>query len=161
MIPHTDLPYCSGQAHSSAHKIDLPHAKPHPAACEVIGVPDDVDVSVVISTYNRDDVLGRALASLLQQEPPGPRYEVVLVDNNSTDSTQAVVESFIARGCPNLTYLFEPRQSRLWRKPRAPRLQGSHRWSHRTSDPAAPGESGVRLTARSRWLRAGRTPLDD
>jgi len=151
----------SRQAHSSAYRVDLVDAKPHTAACEVIGVRDDVDVSVVISTYKRDDVLGHALASLLQQEPPGPRYEVVVVDNNSTDSTRAIVESFIARGCPNLSYLFEPRQSPLWRKPRAPRLQGSHRWSHRTSDPAARGESGVRLTARSRWLRAGRTPLDD
>ncbi len=70
----------------------------------------ELDVSVVVSTYNRADVLPQALASLLQQEPPGLRYEIVVVDNNSTDSTRAVVESFIARGCPNLRYLFEPRQ---------------------------------------------------
>jgi len=79
-------------------------------ACEVIGMRDDLDVSVVISTYNRADVLRNALDSLLQQEPPGLPYEIVVVDNNSTDSTRAVVESFIARGCPNLRYLFEPRQ---------------------------------------------------
>ena len=71
---------------------------------------DDLDVSVVISTYDRADVLRYALASLLQQEPPGLRYEMIVVDNNSTDSTRAVVESFIARGRPNLRYLFEPRQ---------------------------------------------------
>ncbi len=74
------------------------------------GVPDDCDVSVVISTYNRAEVLPHALDSLLQQGPAGLRYEIVIVDNNSTDSTRAVVESFIARGCRNLSYLFEPRQ---------------------------------------------------
>jgi glycosyltransferase involved in cell wall biosynthesis len=74
------------------------------------GTPDDCDVSVVISTYNRAEVLPHALNSLLQQRPPGLRYEVVVVDNNSTDSTRAVVESFATRGCLNLRYLFEPRQ---------------------------------------------------
>lgn len=68
------------------------------------------DVSVVISTYNRADVLPGALESLLQQQAPGVRYEIVVVDNNSTDSTRAVVESFIARGGQHLRYLFEPRQ---------------------------------------------------
>lgn len=70
----------------------------------------DCDVSVVISTYNRAEVLPYALESLLQQEPPQPQYEIVVVDNNSTDSTRAVVESFIARGYQHLRYLFEPRQ---------------------------------------------------
>ena len=74
------------------------------------GVSDRWDVSVVISTYNRADVLPHALVSLLQQEAPGIRYEVVVVDNNSTDSTRPVVESILARGCPNLRYLFEVRQ---------------------------------------------------
>jgi len=91
-------------------RVDLADVTPHPAACEVIGMRDDLDVSVVISTYDRADVLPHALASLLQQEPPGLRYEMIVVDNNSADSTRAVVESFIARGCPNLSYLFEPRQ---------------------------------------------------
>lgn len=74
------------------------------------GVPNDWDVSVVICTYNRAEILPYALDSLLQQESSHVRYEIVLVDNNSTDSTPAVVQSFIARGCPNLRYLFEPRQ---------------------------------------------------
>jgi len=68
------------------------------------------DVSVVMSTWNRADVLARALTSLLQQRAAGVRYEVVVVDNNSTDSTRAVVESFLARGSPSLRYLFEARQ---------------------------------------------------
>lgn len=86
-------------------KLDLANAKSHPAA-----VRDDLDVSVVISTYNRADVLPHALRSLLQQEPPGLRYEIIVVDNNSTDSTRAVVESFIERNGSSLRYVFEPQQ---------------------------------------------------
>ncbi|MGH7365182.1 MAG: glycosyltransferase [Candidatus Rokuibacteriota bacterium] len=74
------------------------------------GVPDSWDVSVVITTYNRAEVLPHALEGLLRQEAPDLRYEVVVVDNNSTDSTRAVVESFLARGGRNLRYLFESRQ---------------------------------------------------
>jgi glycosyltransferase involved in cell wall biosynthesis len=71
---------------------------------------DDWEVSVVISTYNRAEVLPYALESLLQQKPPDVPYEIVVVDNNSTDSTRAVVESFMARGYRHLRYLFESRQ---------------------------------------------------
>lgn len=74
------------------------------------GTPNDCDVSVVISTYNRAAILPHALESLRQQGPPGLRYEIVVVDNNSTDSTREVVQSLIARGYRNLSYRFEPRQ---------------------------------------------------
>jgi glycosyltransferase involved in cell wall biosynthesis len=68
------------------------------------------NVSVVISTYNRCDQLPRALESLLVQETGGVSYEVIAVDNNSTDRTRQVIESFIARGHSNLRYVFEGRQ---------------------------------------------------
>jgi glycosyltransferase involved in cell wall biosynthesis len=66
-------------------------------------------VSVVISSYNRAESLRVALASLARQTFPGP-HEVVVIDNNSTDSTRKVVETLIADGFPNLRYVFEPRQ---------------------------------------------------
>ena len=50
--------------------------------------------SVVICTYNRADILREALASVLRQDPGGAcRYEVVVVDDGSTDDTRAVVEA--------------------------------------------------------------------
>src|SRR5436305_8400951 len=68
------------------------------------------DVSVIISTYNRCEMLPAALESILAQETAGTRYELIVVDNNSTDKTREVVESFIARGHANLRYVFEGKQ---------------------------------------------------
>ena len=67
------------------------------------------DVSVVLSTYNRADVLPRALESLLGQEYDRGRYEVVVVDNNSTDGTREQIEMFCAKAS-NFRYVFEPKQ---------------------------------------------------
>src|ERR1044071_765056 len=71
---------------------------------------DHLDVSAVISTYNRCEMLPSALDNLLRQESEGVKYEVIIVDNNSTDGTRQVVESFIEQGHDNLRYVFEPCQ---------------------------------------------------
>jgi glucosyl-dolichyl phosphate glucuronosyltransferase len=70
----------------------------------------ECDVSVNVCTYNRCGLLKRSLESLLGQETDGVRYEVIVVDNNSTDGTRSLVESFVRRGHKNLRYLFESRQ---------------------------------------------------
>jgi glycosyltransferase involved in cell wall biosynthesis len=71
---------------------------------------EQLDISVVISTYNRSDMLRVALERLLAQRSQGVSYEAIVVDNNSTDRTRDVVESFKSRGHQNLHYVFEPRQ---------------------------------------------------
>jgi glycosyltransferase involved in cell wall biosynthesis len=71
---------------------------------------DGCDVSVVITTYNRANVLPRALDGLVRQEAPGVRYEVVVVDNGSTDATRGIVEAHAANGHRGVRYLFEPRR---------------------------------------------------
>jgi glucosyl-dolichyl phosphate glucuronosyltransferase len=69
--------------------------------------------SLVICTYNRADQLRDALRTALSQDTDGLfTYEVLVVDNNSTDHTRAVVESFLAEGHPYLRYLAEPRQGK-------------------------------------------------
>jgi glycosyltransferase involved in cell wall biosynthesis len=68
------------------------------------------DISVVITTFNRSEMLPAALESVLHQECGTARYEVIVVDNNSTDGTKQIVERYIAQGHRNLRYLFEPRQ---------------------------------------------------
>ena len=68
------------------------------------------DISAVITTYNRFEMLATALEALLGQKTGGVSYEVIVVDNNSTDNTRATIEAFIAKGHANLRYVFEPRQ---------------------------------------------------
>ena len=49
-------------------------------------------VSVVLPTYNRAAGLERALDSVLQQTADPRQYEVIVVDNNSTDGTAQVLD---------------------------------------------------------------------
>jgi GT2 family glycosyltransferase len=57
-------------------------------------------VSIIVPTYNRSHFLPGALGSLITQETNGEfEYELVVVDNGSTDDTKTVVET-IARGSP-------------------------------------------------------------
>lgn len=74
-------------------------------------MPEPFDISVVVPTYNRGRQLEPLLVSLLAQEARGVRYEVVVVDNNSTDDTRRVVDE-LASTAPHrpLRYVFEPRQ---------------------------------------------------
>src|SRR5262245_66582080 len=52
-------------------------------------------VSAIIPTYNRADLVGRAIQSALQQQlPDAGRVEVIVVDDESTDATPEVVKSF-------------------------------------------------------------------
>jgi glucosyl-dolichyl phosphate glucuronosyltransferase len=48
-------------------------------------------ISVIISTYNRADLLPLALQSLAQQTLSSQHFEVIVVDNNCTDDTPSVV----------------------------------------------------------------------
>src|SRR5690349_13182463 len=69
----------------------------------------EVEISVVVGTYNRSKLLAAALDSLLDQSG-APPHEIIIVDNNSNDSTRELVQSRIAEGPSNLRYLFEPKQ---------------------------------------------------
>src|SRR6202022_2891195 len=68
------------------------------------------DISVVIPTYNRCDMLPGALEGVLGQDAGSLRYEVIVVDNNSTDRTREVVATLIEGGETRLRYMFEGKQ---------------------------------------------------
>ncbi len=80
-------------------------------------------ISVVICTYNRDSILTRVLDSIQAQSLAPKYYEVIVVDNNSTDNTREISKEYENK-IPNLRYCFEPRQglsharNRGWREAR-------------------------------------------
>jgi len=72
-------------------------------------------LSVIISTYNRSEFLSKTLQSLLEQKKEGNfDFDVVIVDNNSSDNTKNVVTSFIPAFNNRLRYLFEPQQGKSY-----------------------------------------------
>jgi len=71
-----------------------------------------LDCTVLICTYNRADVLGETLDSLARCRANGLRWDVLVVDNNSSDGTRDVVVSRMAGFPVSLRYMFEPRQGK-------------------------------------------------
>lgn len=66
-------------------------------------------ISVVIPAYNEEDAIGVCLSSLVKQKYDKP-FEVVLVDNNSTDRTIEVAKKFSKK--LTLKIIEEKRQGR-------------------------------------------------
>ena len=58
------------------------------------GSGGSIGVSVIICTRNRCDKLAVTLGQL-REIPASPAFEVIVVDNRSTDGTRAVVEAFL------------------------------------------------------------------
>jgi len=70
-------------------------------------------VSVILCTYNRSRSLAKALASLAASElPTSVEWDVIVVDNNSTDQTRAAAEESCRRDPLHFRYLFELRQGK-------------------------------------------------
>jgi glycosyltransferase involved in cell wall biosynthesis len=65
-------------------------------------------ITVILCTYNRCASLQRALEGVSAQEPPHANdWEVLVVDNNSSDSTRQVVADFCRRYPGRFRYVFE------------------------------------------------------
>lgn len=75
--------------------------------------PDSPDLSVVICTYNRPELLRLALETLLRQSQENLTYEVIVVDNNSAPETRAVVAE-IEQNDSRVRYIRETRQGNAY-----------------------------------------------
>ncbi len=68
-------------------------------------------ISVVICTYNRDKFLPKALESLAKQSANPKDFEIIIVNNNSTDSTETIIQTFIKNHPElNIHYTIETNQ---------------------------------------------------
>jgi glycosyltransferase involved in cell wall biosynthesis len=56
------------------------------------------DISVVVTNYNYGKFVRRCLRSLLSQEIERSRYEIIVVDDHSTDDSVEALETFQAAG---------------------------------------------------------------
>lgn len=67
-----------------------------------------LEISAVICTYNRDKFIRKSLQCLCKQTLDKENYEVIIVDNNSTDNTAAICKAFIEEHQDyNIRYVFE------------------------------------------------------
>ena len=53
-----------------------------------------MDISVIIAVYNDEKHIERAIRSCLNQTIPHQDYEIIVVDDGSTDSTPAILSDF-------------------------------------------------------------------
>lgn len=53
-----------------------------------------MNVSILITVYNCERFIGRAIRSCLDQNMPKSDYEIIVVDDGSTDRTPAIIDAF-------------------------------------------------------------------
>ncbi|MEO7262205.1 MAG: glycosyltransferase [Jatrophihabitantaceae bacterium] len=78
--------------------------------------------SVVIPTYNRAELLRRTLDSLAWQDLPRTAFEVLVVDDGSSDGTAGLIEGY--RDRLDLRYFFQPDEG--WRVAQARNVGIAH-----------------------------------
>ncbi len=78
-----------------------------------------MELSVILCTYNRCHNLPPCLGALARQEGlDGVDWEVVVVDNNSTDATRDTVAEVAASASITIRYCFEEEQGLSWARNR-------------------------------------------
>jgi glycosyltransferase involved in cell wall biosynthesis len=72
-----------------------------------------MNLSVIVATFNRAHRLPHLFRALdTQVLPDGVTWEIIIVDNNSSDGTRSAVEAISETMRVPVTYLFEPRQGK-------------------------------------------------
>ena len=77
-----------------------------------------IELSIAVCTYNRADVLLKCLESLSDQSTSSELFEVLIIDNNSTDYTKKIADDFCEK-YNNFRYVFETRQGHSQARNRA------------------------------------------
>lgn len=69
-----------------------------------------MQATIIIPTYNRADILQECLERLLDQDFIKSEYEIIVVDDGSTDKTKQVVEGEIKNSSVEIRYLYQKNQ---------------------------------------------------
>jgi len=64
-----------------------------------------MDISIVVPVYNTAPYLVRCIEALESQDYPRQRYQIIMVDNNSTDGSESIIRSY-----PSVHVLRETKQ---------------------------------------------------
>lgn len=109
------------------------------------------EISIIIPTFNRADCLTAALKSFVSQNFPIEAFEILVVDNGSTDRTREIVETAISDYSHHIHYIYEPEPGLL---------SGRHRGALKAS-----GEILIfvddDIQADQNWLSAIHTTFTD
>ena len=66
-------------------------------------------ITVIICTYNRGDLLSETLPSVFNQNVSESKYDVIVINNNSNDSTEEILINF-SKSYSNLSVIKETQQ---------------------------------------------------
>ena len=66
-----------------------------------------IQITAIVCTRNRAEMLARAIDSLVAQSLPAKKYEILVVDNGSTDNTPELLHERASQ-YGNLRYVSEP-----------------------------------------------------
>ncbi|HTI11660.1 MAG TPA: glycosyltransferase [Puia sp.] len=126
-----------------------------------LSLPLPTKISILVPARNEENNIGACLASLSRQSYPKDRYEVIVIDDHSTDRTAAIVTEFAHSGL-SIVYLQLTKAEDEARHPkrqdqRPPARARGKKFAIETGIGAAAGELIITTDADCRfhpdWLR--------
>ena len=76
-----------------------------------LAAPPQMDfpfASIIVPVFNGEKSISKCIESLLSQDYPTDRYEIIVVDNNSNDRTGKIIQEYPIR------YIFEDRSQNYY-----------------------------------------------
>ena len=105
---------------------------------------NQMQISVIVPTFNRAGMLRNCIESLLNQTLDSTLYEVIIVDNNSRDATRETTREYVGLQPYNVRYVLEPQQG----------LQYARNTWARTAQTAILAYTDDDAICDERWLEA-------
>lgn len=93
---------------ASERRVETPGERIRTDPVDIRRRTESAELSVVIPTFNRAEFLSRTVESILAQTLSPAEYEIIVVDNNSSDHTKRVVEDLNRKHGNRIRYVFEP-----------------------------------------------------